>query len=63
MFPGNHPELNLGLRLLCKAGEEKNGVFLSWVGESNCKILSFIICVSIHKWYQMEAEITNFNIK
>ena len=63
MFPGNHPEPNLGLRVLCKAGEENNGVFSVGVGESNYKILSFIICVSTQNWYQMEAEITNFNIK
>ena len=27
MFPGNHPEPNLGLRLLYKAGEEKKWCF------------------------------------
>ena len=32
------------------------------VGESNCKILSFIICALAQKWYQMKAEISNFNI-
>ena len=34
MFPGNHPEINLGLRLLCKAGEEKMAFFKVQVGES-----------------------------
>lgn len=63
MFPGNHPEPNLVLRLFYKAGEEKNGVFLDGVGEKNCKVLSFVICVSTQKWYHMKAEMLNFNIK
>ena len=45
MFPGNNPEPNLGLRLLYKAGEEKNAFFEVGVGKSNCKILLLIICV------------------
>ena len=63
MLPGNHPEPNLILTLLCKAGEEKMAFFKVGVGESNCKILSFIICALAQKWYQIKAEILNFNIK
>ena len=33
------------------------------VGESNCKILSFIICVLTQKWYHIEAQIFNFDVK
>ena len=63
MFPGNHPEPNLGLRLLCKAGEEKMAFFEVGVRKSNCKILLLIICVLTPKWYHMKAETLNFNVK
>ena len=33
------------------------------VGESNCKILSFVICVLTQKWYHIKAQILNFDIK
>ena len=33
------------------------------VGKSNCKILSFIICILIQKWYHIKAQIFNFDIK
>ena len=33
------------------------------VGESNCKILSFIICILTQKWYHIKAQILNFDIK
>ena len=33
------------------------------VGESICKILSFIICVLTQKWYHIKAQILNFDIK
>ena len=63
MFPGNHPEPNLDLRLLYKAGEKKMAFFEVGVGKSNCKILSLIICVLTRKWYHIKAEILNINIK
>ena len=46
MFPGNHPEPHLGLRLLCKAGEEENGVFLSWGrGKQLLNIIIYNLCI------------------
>ena len=33
------------------------------VGKSNCKILSFIICVLTQKWSYINAQILNFDIK
>ena len=63
MFPGNHPEPNLGLRLFYKAGDEKMAFFEVGVGKSNYKILLMIICVLIRKWYHIKVEILNFNIK
>ena len=63
MSPRNHPEPNLGLKLLYNAGEEKMALFHFGVGESNCNILSFIICVLTQKWYHIKAQILNFNIK
>ena len=64
MFPRNHPEPNLGLRLLYNAGKEKKMAFFHFgVGKSNCKILSFIICVLIQKWYHIKAQVFNIDIK
>ena len=33
------------------------------IGESNCKILSFVICVLTQKWYHIKAQIFNIDIK
>ena len=63
MFPGKHLELNLGWRLLYKAGEEKMAFFEVGVRKNKCKILSLIICVLTRKWYHIKAEILNWNIK
>ena len=42
---------------------KKMAFFYFGVGESNCKTLSFIICVLTQKWYHIKAQILNFDIK
>ena len=42
---------------------KKMAFFHFGVGGSNCKILSFIICVLTQKWCHIKAQILNFDIK
>ena len=42
---------------------EKMTFFHFGVGESNGKILPFIICILTQKWYHIKAQIFNFDIK
>ena len=42
---------------------KKKAFFQFGVGEGDCKILSFIICVLTQKWYHIKAQILHFDIK